>query len=518
MNSTFLAKIAFSLSLFFASVSFGQRCNYTCGTGCPTIPLTAGPHTIVYCTPGSCTFTVPSYVNSISVEVYGAGGGGGGVWSRSNTDHSWGSDACAGGGGGGGGGFTTKSFSVTAGLTYTVTVGQGGAGGTASSMSSTGINVNSGTPGATGGTSSFVGNGENLQASGGTGGNSSAAYRPGSYDNSQYSHAPGGIGGTGTGGTTSYTGGRGSFGFPNGSRDHSSAGGGCAGNNGDGQMPRITTYGTWANNAGNTAPNTANERRIAGQGGTCFSSTAGNGGDGFSRGATNGANAGNNGIHVGGGGGGALSHNHGSSAVSETGGNGAHGMVVITFFSTLGVNLSNFNVLCESTKRIINWETIIEKNSSHFIVEKSRDGYNWVSVETLNGAGNSNSNHFYSISDDSPMFGVIYYRLKQYDYNGVSTIYGPLISDCYTQNSIIAYPNPAQNNFAIEVNSEDQLDGAIVITDLNGKVVLNKDVIVGKGLSKFFIDCSHFATGSYLIRLNNIEKSNSFKPIKLMIQ
>lgn len=496
---------------------FGQRCSYTCGSGCPTIPLTAGSHTVVYCTPGTCTFTVPSYVNSISVEVYGAGGGGGGVWSRSDTDHSWGSDACAGGGGGGGGGFSYKSFSVTAGQNYTVIVGAGGAGGTAASMSSAGVNTNSGTPGGTGGTSSFSGNGENIIATGGTGGNSAAARRN-SNDYSQYSQAPGGVGGTGSGGSVAYTGGRGSFGYPNGSRDHSSAGGGCAGNNGNGNIPRVTFSGNIANNAANTAPNTENERRISGQGGVCFSSTAGNGGDGISRMANNGANTGNAGTHVGGGGAGALSHNHGSSAVSATGGAGANGMVVVTFFSTLGVNLSDFNVSCNDNNQTIYWKTLKEINSSHFLVERSRDGVNWQEIERIEGAGNSNQIREYNVVDNYHSLSDVYYRLIQVDYDGVRTIYGPLVSTCTSAASMIAYPNPANDKFIIEIKSDVDYSGSILVSDINGKIIYETDCTIKKGISTSYVDCSTYDAGVYFISIISNEGNNPFKPIKLIVE
>lgn len=505
---------------FFASSCFvfGQRCSYTCGSGCPTIPLTAGSHTVVYCTPGTCTFTVPSYVNSISVEVYGAGGGGGGVWSKSVTAYDFGSDACAGGGCGGGGGFASKSFSVTAGQNYTVTVGAGGAGGTAASMGSAGVNTNSGTPGGTGGTSSFTGNGENILATGGVGGNSAAALRTSGYDNSQYSHAPGGVGGIGSGGSVAYTGGRGSFGYPNGSRDHSSAGGGCAGNNGNGNIPRVTYSGNIANNAANTAPNTENERRISGQGGVCFSSTAGNGGDGISRMATNGANMGNSGVHVGGGGAGALSHNHGSSAVSATGGAGANGMVVVTFFSTLGVNLSDFNVSCNDNSQSIYWKTLKEINSSHFLVERSRDGVNWQLIERIEGAGNSNHTNEYNVNDNYHSLTDVYYRLIQVDFDGVRTIYGPLVSTCTSAASMIVYPNPANNKFIIEMKSDIDYSGSIVISDINGKIIYESDCTIKKGISTSYVDCSTYDAGAYFISIISQEGNNPFKPIKLIVE
>lgn len=500
--------------LFIGSNAMAQRCSYTCGTGCPTIPTSVGSHTVVYCTPGTCTFTVPTDVTSISVEVYGAGGGGGGVWSQSNSTHNPSSDGCAGAGAGGGGGFTTKSFAVTAGQTYTVIVGAGGAGGTSVNLSNTGISTNIGTPGGTGGTSSFTGNAQNLQGFGGVGGNSAAAYRKNSGDNSQYAQAPGGAGGIGSGGSTSYSGGLGSFGFPNGSKDHGSAGGGCAGNNGNGNLSKVTYTGDPANIG--AGPNTQNETRLAGKGGVCFSSTAGDGGGGKDNGGTNGAAVGNAGAHVGGGGAGALSHNHGSTAVSAIGGKGADGMVVIIYVVPLSVTLSDLSVACDNN-RTINWSTASEQNSSHFIVERSRDGANWNEVNRVGGSGTTNTTHSYTVVDNNAFSGLVYYRLNQVDFDGHSKVYGPIVSECTTTNSFVAYPNPASNRFIVEINSDESFEGNIVIYDVSGKSVIKKKLAVAKGITTSYFDCSELATGAYILSIEN-DSNTTFKPIRLVVE
>lgn len=117
-------------------------------------------------TSGSGTFTVPSGVTSITIEVWGGGGGGGGGDAGSGNN---------GGGGGGGGGYTVKNdLSVTPGQTFTYTVGDGGAGAVG----------DSGTYGVAGGTSNVGGT---YIANGGGGGG------PGN-------DGPGGAGGTASGG------------------------------------------------------------------------------------------------------------------------------------------------------------------------------------------------------------------------------------------------------------------------------------------------------------------------------
>ena len=70
-----------------------------------------------FTTVGSTTWTAPAGVTSVEYLVVGGGGGSGGGFDT------------GGGGGGGGGMVLTGSYSVTAGNTYTIIVGDGGAGG-----------------------------------------------------------------------------------------------------------------------------------------------------------------------------------------------------------------------------------------------------------------------------------------------------------------------------------------------------------------------------------------------------
>jgi hypothetical protein len=125
----------------------------------------------------SGTFVVPANVSQIRVRVHGAGGSGGGV---------------AGGGrnrvatGGGGGGMAIKTFNVTAGTSYAVTIGAGG----------TPVNLGATNAGNAGGTSSF---GSVCSATGGSGGAATASNAANS--------AAGATGGTGSGGDLNYTGG-----------------------------------------------------------------------------------------------------------------------------------------------------------------------------------------------------------------------------------------------------------------------------------------------------------------------
>ena len=263
-----------------------------------------------FTSPGTYTWTVPPCVTSITVKVWGAGGGGGAAWVKmdNNSSDSFGTaiEACAGGGGGGGGGYTQQTYTVVPGQTYTITVGAGGNGGTASSSN------NSATDGAAGGLSSFTGNSYNLTANGGAGGIKANSYNSGYPTSHMRTGGAGGTGGTASGGSVNYSGGSGSLGTGGGSFDFSGAGGGGAGSNGNG--------GDAGSPVGGNAP-------VGGTGGT----GANNGASGNK--ITSGTKNGNSASGVGGGGSGGVAHTTGYSSGGKfgTGGKGANGKVTIEY-------------------------------------------------------------------------------------------------------------------------------------------------------------------------------------------
>lgn len=128
----------------------------------------------VYTSPQTVNITVPSGKTSMRVTLLAAGGGGG----AGNTGNYY--DA---GAGGGGGGLTLATFTVSPGSTYTLTVGNGGVGGTwAGGSGGTGENTYI----------SYAGSIISIAYGGGGGGGS--PYNSGGT----YNRAAGGYAGTGT--------------------------------------------------------------------------------------------------------------------------------------------------------------------------------------------------------------------------------------------------------------------------------------------------------------------------------
>lgn len=92
--------------------------------------------------------------------------------------------------------------------------------------------------------------------------------------------------------------------------------------------------------------------------------------------------------------------------------------VKITMVASLPIELLYFNgVVCETGNRLY-WSSSSENNNDYFNIEKTRDGIDWNSIVTIEGAGNSNNQLYYSFVDEDVESIINYYRLKQTDYDG----------------------------------------------------------------------------------------------------
>jgi len=184
-------------------------------------------------------------------------------------------------------------------------------------------------------------------------------------------------------------------------------------------------------------------------------------------------------------------------------------------FSPLPVELTSFKAECGNIVKI-QWSTASESNSDYFEIEKSRDGYSWMNVGTLEAAGSSSQSIDYSLIDEQLFGGVSYYRLKQYDVNGDSEEYGPLSVVCDGEKDFVSvYPNPSNDVFTVEINSsKDICDLQINLLDYTGRIVKQRPVQVSSGTNQFQFNISHFANGVYLLQFDGMDKIAPVKIIK----
>jgi hypothetical protein len=137
--------------------------------------------------------------------------------------------------------------------------------------------------------------------------------------------------------------------------------------------------------------------------------------------------------------------------------------------SPLPVELLYLKTNCQDANTVdVEWATASEQNSSHFLVQQSRDGSNWQNEKTVMAAGNSTEKITYGTQ--IPSIEESYIRLIQFDINGDSTIYGPVLNTCKTEDFYLnIFPNPNNGNFQVIMNHPTSFPTEIKLLDITGK-------------------------------------------------
>jgi hypothetical protein len=169
----------------------------------------------------------------------------------------------------------------------------------------------------------------------------------------------------------------------------------------------------------------------------------------------------------------------------------------------LPVELSSFTVNCSENGIDVNWTTDSEYNSASFELEQSSNGNDWGFISNVEAAGNSTEGISYS-QFIAKSYKINYVRLRQIDINGEEKIYGPIAVNCNSTFEVITYPNPSEDNFNLIIKSaENNTTGVMQLIDLNGRVLLEKNLSLNEGINLFQIgNISTLVKGTYLIAVS----------------
>jgi hypothetical protein len=152
----------------------------------------------------------------------------------------------------------------------------------------------------------------------------------------------------------------------------------------------------------------------------------------------------------------------------------------------------------------LTWSTATETNNKGFELERSLDGIKFTSiafVASKGDNGNSSSNLDYGYNDKAAV-GVTYYRLKQVDRDGKYN-FSNVVTLTRKGGDIAlssVYPNPANAELNLKITSPRAEKLTIVVTDLTGKVVMQRAASVVTGDNIATMNVSALAAGSYIIK------------------
>ena len=155
----------------------------------------------------------------------------------------------------------------------------------------------------------------------------------------------------------------------------------------------------------------------------------------------------------------------------------------LTGSAPLPVELITFSATRQGAAVQVSWATASEKNSAHFVVERSDNGRTFDDLTRVEAHGNSTARVNYSTLDRSPLTGISYYRLRQVDKDGTtahSNVATVRFDGSAGVPALLAYPNPATGNgFRLAASNLAPTTGTVRVFDNVGRLVFAQTVAAG---------------------------------------
>ena len=122
----------------------------------------------------------------------------------------------------------------------------------------------------------------------------------------------------------------------------------------------------------------------------------------------------------------------------------------VIYYTLIPVELTSFTANTGNENVTLNWQTATETNNKGFEIQRASGTVDqriseYKTIGFIEGNGTTTKSSKYNFTDNSPLQGNSIYRLKQIDFNGTFSVYGPVGTDFkgITDYSLSQnYPNP----------------------------------------------------------------------------
>ncbi|NEN25720.1 T9SS type A sorting domain-containing protein [Cryomorpha ignava] len=178
--------------------------------------------------------------------------------------------------------------------------------------------------------------------------------------------------------------------------------------------------------------------------------------------------------------------------------------------NVLPIQLTSFTAKPENYKVQTAWTTETETNNAFFTVERSADARVFQGIGEVTGAGTSHTPKDYTFTDEKPLPGVSYYRLKQTDFDGI-----------FTHSAIKAVSFTETDGFSLELTYRDENELNLVYKSISPYILVEIFDVLGK---RVFTEVAenyggrsvvplNLNRGVYVVRISNGKASDSAKTI-----
>jgi len=173
----------------------------------------------------------------------------------------------------------------------------------------------------------------------------------------------------------------------------------------------------------------------------------------------------------------------------------------IVICSLLPVELVNFGLDNKENSILLNWETKSELNNDYFVILRSENGIYFEEIGEVDGMSNSSSPVNYQFSDERPLIGTSYYKLKQIDFDGEISFSQVLRTNFTLRNVFSLYPNPTNSDINLLLSVDHNTTIYIEVFDALGGLVFVQNQAVLNGTNSVPLHIEVFNEGVYFCRV-----------------
>ncbi len=180
---------------------------------------------------------------------------------------------------------------------------------------------------------------------------------------------------------------------------------------------------------------------------------------------------------------------------------------VAVISSLLPVNWLSFNVTKQGSDAVLNWLVENENNTQYYYLQRSTNGTDFTTVGTVN---KSNAGNYTFTDTKIDILGtkLLYYRVKQTDYNGLVKYSDIRLLRLDLQGLDIAvFPNPVKEGFY--VNIPGTLAGKIKLNLItaDGRIAASREIGAQQAVNYYFdIRSKVIAAGQYTLQVLENDK------------
>ncbi len=169
--------------------------------------------------------------------------------------------------------------------------------------------------------------------------------------------------------------------------------------------------------------------------------------------------------------------------------------------TVLPISIEYFKGVQTDNKHVLSWKANCSSASVTFEIQRSTDGLHFTSINNLT-ASQARCSEPFDFTDEHPVSGINYYRIKIIDIDGKST-YSNIISLTLKTKGIELVslsPNPViKNDPVLKVNTGDKSLVNIVISDFAGRFVRNQTAQLIPGINPVILNTQSLARGVYQV-------------------